>query len=303
MTETSGTDTAHTATSGTDSSDTDTADTGTLHGVMSADWTPDAPLVLAFFHGYGATEHDLAPLGPMLALTVPWVSLRAPLPMGSRGYAWYPFFGPGDPDPSHATEAVWQWIGAHLAPDSKVAAVGFSQGGLIASQLLRTRPERIAATVMLSGYVQPGPQPADERLAAGRPAVFWGRGDRDRLITADAVERASRWLPAHSALTERVYPGLAHGISDQEIDDVRAFLIGRLYGRLPTGGIPRGGTAGQKLSSFAGESDLKYLSSCSRRATSAAAARLISALRSLSRPGFATRLRGRPVPVDGTCDR
>ena len=56
-----------------------------------------------------------------------------------------------------------------------MAAVGFSQGGLMATQLLRTRPGRVAATVVLSGFVQAAPQPADEQLAAERPAVFWGR--------------------------------------------------------------------------------------------------------------------------------
>jgi hypothetical protein len=32
-----------------------------------------------------------------------------------------------------ATDAAWQWIDAHLAPDAKVATVGFSQGGLMAT--------------------------------------------------------------------------------------------------------------------------------------------------------------------------
>lgn len=124
-----------------------------------------------------------------------------------------------------------RWIDARLSPRAAVVAVGFSQGGLMATQLLRTRPGRIASTVILSGFVSAAEQPADERLAAERPAVFWGRGARDRMIAADAIERTGRWLSAHSTLTERVYPGLAHGISDQEIDDVRTFLIARLWQR------------------------------------------------------------------------
>lgn len=52
------------------------------------------------------------------------------------------------------------------------------------------------------------------------------------MIAADAIERTSQWLPMHSTLTERVYPGLAHGIGDQEIADVRAFLSERLRGGL-----------------------------------------------------------------------
>ena len=51
------------------------------------------------------------------------------------------------------------------------------------------------------------------------------------MIAADAIERTNQWLPGHSSLTERVYPDLAHGISNQEIDDVRTFLIGKLWGR------------------------------------------------------------------------
>jgi phospholipase/carboxylesterase len=208
------------------------ASTGTLYGELSADWTPDAPVALVFFHGYGADEWDLAPLGPMLALIVPWASLRAPLTVAPGGYAWFPLISPGNPDPARVTDAAWQWIDTHLAPDAKVVGVGFSQGGLMATQLLRTRPERVAATVVLSGYVQAAPQPADERLATERPAVFWGRGAEDHMIAADAIERTSQWLPAHSALTERVYPGLAHGISDQEIADVRTFLTEQLWGGL-----------------------------------------------------------------------
>jgi phospholipase/carboxylesterase len=200
-----------------------------LHSVLSADWTPQARRALVFFHGYAADEQDLASLGPMLALTVPWASLRAPVTLANGGYAWFPMVSTGGPDPAHLMEATWRWIDDHLAPQAKVIAVGFSQGGLMATQLLRTRPERVAATVMLSGWVVAAPQPADERLAAERPPVFWGRGARDGMIASDAIERTRQWLPGHSSLTERVYPNLAHGIDNQEIDDVRTFLIQKLW--------------------------------------------------------------------------
>lgn len=206
------------------------APSGTLRAEVSADWAREAPLALILLHGYGADERDLASLGPMLALATPWASLRAPLPVAGGGYAWFPVSPSGDPDPARATDAVWRWVAGNLNPDAKIAVVGFSQGGLMATQLLRTHPERVAATVVLSGWVLAAPQPADGRLEAERPAVFRGRGDRDRLIAAEAVERTSRWLPTHSALTDRVYPGLAHGIADREVDDVRTFLIGQLWG-------------------------------------------------------------------------
>ncbi|MGW3042224.1 alpha/beta hydrolase [Kitasatospora sp. NPDC001159] len=195
-----------------------------LYSEMSANWAPDAPVALILFHGFGADECDLAPLGPMLAPSLPWATLRAPIAVGHGGFTWFPLLAFGDRDPARATDSVWQWIDAHLTRDAKVVTVGFSTGGLMATQLLRTRPERVAATVLLSGWVQAAPQPADERLTAERPAVFWGRGTADRMITADVIERTQKWLPAHSTLTKRVYPGLAHGIGNQEIVDVRTFI-------------------------------------------------------------------------------
>jgi len=186
---------------------------------------PAAGPVVVLLHGYGSHEHDLAGLGPHLG--APWVSLRAPLPLPHGGFAWFPIVTPGDPDPesvARATEAVWAWVDAELGTDRPVVPVGFSQGGLMATQLLRTRPERVAATVVLGGFVQAAEQPADAALAASRPPVFWGRGAEDRVIAPHAVERTAAWLPGRSTLVERVYPGLAHGIDARELADVRAFL-------------------------------------------------------------------------------
>jgi len=94
----------------------------------------------------------------------------------------------------------------------------------MASQLLRTRPERIADTVILSGFVLTADQPADAQLAEERPAVFWGRGTADAVVPEPLVTAASAWLGPHTTLTEKVYPGLAHSVHDQELADVKAYL-------------------------------------------------------------------------------
>jgi phospholipase/carboxylesterase len=69
---------------------------GVLYGEVSAGWTPDATVALVLFHGYGANEQDLAPLGPMLAPALPWAALRAPLGVAPGGYAWVPPIALGD---------------------------------------------------------------------------------------------------------------------------------------------------------------------------------------------------------------
>jgi len=201
-----------------------------LHDVRSS-WPADAAdgeAMVLLLHGFGSSERDLAGLADALGLIVPWASLRAPLPMGNGGNAWFEIVTPGDPDPdplAAATDSVWAWVEAHVDPDTRIVPIGFSQGGLMASQLLRTRPERVLAPVVLGGFVARGTQPGDDILAATRPHVFWGRGAEDRVIGAAAIARTTAFLPAHSTLRERVYPGLAHGINSAEVADVRHFLI------------------------------------------------------------------------------
>ncbi|WP_427007961.1 alpha/beta hydrolase [Pseudarthrobacter sp. H2] len=200
-----------------------------LRDVRSPDWStiaaPDA--VALFLHGFGSNEHDLGSLAPALGLDLPWASLRAPIELGNGGAAWFSITTPGNPEAGPveaATDAIWAWIEANVDPGTRIVPIGFSQGGLMASQLLRTRPERVLAPVVLGGFVLGAPQPGDETLRGSRPTLFWGRGSEDRVIAPVAIIRTSQYLPQHTSLIERVYPGLAHGINAPELDDVRDFL-------------------------------------------------------------------------------
>jgi phospholipase/carboxylesterase len=201
----------------------------TLHAITSDGFTGgDAPAVALLLHGFGSNERDLVALASALPAGMPWASLRAPVEVRPGGYAWFPIGEPGNPDPgtvSAATAAIWQWTDAVLPAAARVVPIGFSQGGLMASQLLRTRPDRVIAPVMLGGFVQAGAQPGDAQLAATRPAVFSGRGQDDRVIARAAVARTETWLPAHTTPDQRLYPGLAHGIDGRVVADVRAFLV------------------------------------------------------------------------------
>jgi len=202
----------------------------TLRDTRSSDWAAGvhgASAVALLLHGFGSNERDLTGLAPALGLSGPWASLRAPVELGNGGAAWFEITTPGNPDAAPvvaATDAIWNWVDANLDPATLVVPIGFSQGALMASQLLRTRPERVLATVVLGGFVLGAPQPGDDAIAAALPPVFWGRGAEDRVIGAPAIERTSAFLPGHSSLVERVYPGLAHGIGQAEVDDVSAFL-------------------------------------------------------------------------------
>lgn len=182
--------------------------------------------LLVLLHGYGADEHDLLPIVPSLGLDDAVVSLRGPLSLEGRGAAWAD--GPGEDILSgagigDAADDVLAWLdGAEtLGAPSAVRLLGFSQGGAVALSLLRRAPERFDRVVVLAGFVT---DEAAEQTASSGPPVFWGRGDADPVIPPEAVARTAAWLGARADATIRVYPGLGHSISAEELADVAAFL-------------------------------------------------------------------------------
>ncbi|WP_062386717.1 alpha/beta hydrolase [Demequina iriomotensis] len=195
--------------------------------------TERSPLVALLLHGFGSHEHDLVGLAGWLPPRLPWASLRAPLEIGYGGAAWFPLSPDGAMDQASidaATDAVWAWVDARLGEEARIVPLGFSQGGLMALQLLRTRPARVVAPVVLAGFVPPGAQAADAALAKSRPPVFWGRGDADPVIWPDAIARTRAFLAVHASAETRVYPGLGHSITEDELDDARTFLAAHLPG-------------------------------------------------------------------------
>lgn len=188
----------------------------------------DRPL-LVLLHGYGSNEGDLFGLGTGLPLEPVIASVRAPLaaPWPLMGWSWYPLDRPGVPEPAGvdaAVDAVLRWIGRLEVAPTSIGLLGFSQGGSLALQLLRAAPERFRYAVTLAGFVPTLDHEGDEALAAVSPPVFWGRGTLDTVIPEAAVLRTTEWLPRHSTLTGRIYEGLAHSVSPQELTDVAAFI-------------------------------------------------------------------------------
>ncbi|MCM3613202.1 alpha/beta fold hydrolase [Microbacterium enclense] len=188
--------------------------------------------VLLLLHGYGSDEHDLFGLVPSLPPAFVVASVRAPLapPWPMPGASWYPIEGLDGRDPDAVTlaaRALLSWI-QDAVGEAPVGLLGFSQGGAVALQTLRAAPDAVSFAVVLAGYAAGGELPGDIVLAERRPPVFWGRGAADDVIPPALVDATAQWLPVHSELSGRVYPGLTHSISQDELDDVRAFLDARL---------------------------------------------------------------------------
>ncbi len=201
-------------------------------------WSVPAPEragrpVLVLLHGYGADQHDLFGLVPSLPDDFVVAAVRAPLspPFPTPGASWYPIEELGGRDPALITaagESFLDWLEATIDHHTAVGLLGFSQGAAVALQAMRLRPERFAFVVALSGYAAPGALPGDAALAERRPPVFWGRGTHDQVIPEALVAHTTQWLPDHVDLSGRVYQGLGHSLSEQELSDIGVFLDKRL---------------------------------------------------------------------------
>lgn len=190
---------------------------------------PKEPVVI-FLHGYGADERDLPELMSYLP-ELAWLSPRATLDTQYDGYSWYSavdLVHPTVEEASGATEALWEFIDQQVPKDSDLIVFGFSQGGLMATQLLRTRPSRIKATVILSGFVASGDLSGDKDLLTAKPKVIYCRGAEDQMIPKTAISQLNLWLQTHTKAITKSYPALGHSVDSRVMADVADYVQGQL---------------------------------------------------------------------------
>lgn len=190
-----------------------------------SNWNKKSPIVL-LLHGYGSNMRDLPSLMDFLP-GLPWISLQAPLDAGNGGFCWAPRKVPSNPeaaDVEAGTARIWDWVDANLPAEAPIVVIGFSQGGLMATQLLRTRPNRLKATVVLAGFVLGASQPGDSALEASKAKVYYGRGLDDAVIEQGAVSRTESWMNRCTTPVMRRYERLGHSINEEQMADVSEYL-------------------------------------------------------------------------------
>lgn len=132
------------------------------HAVASLPANGSGPVFL-LLHGWGSNEHDLPGLLDYCAPGADYASLRAPISYGP-GYTWFgswdyegvPTGESLDRQSRQAGEAVDAWVADSIAPERPIVVMGFSQGGLLAGEMLRVNPKRYAAAVSFSGFLAHG---------------------------------------------------------------------------------------------------------------------------------------------------
>ncbi|MBX3079210.1 MAG: dienelactone hydrolase family protein [Cryobacterium sp.] len=188
--------------------------------------------LLVMMHGLGSHEGDLFGLNRFLPQGLVVASLRAPLDYGG-GFAWFQAGSQSSsPDTTlldASVQGVHDWLDRLDFEPTGIGLMGFSQGGCMALQLLRTAPDRFAYALQLSGFVAHPKHPGDGVLAARSPRVpvFWAHGDYDAVIPQDAVKATGEWLAAHTALEAHRYP-MEHTVSQEELADLVRFVSAQL---------------------------------------------------------------------------
>jgi len=193
-----------------------------------------APAVFVL-HGRGADEEDLLPVAQRLSDEYHVVSLRAPDPL-QGGYTWYELdlsaggLESSQPDAADfrrsldlVTESVDAAVESYGLDPDRLGLLGFSQGAITSLSLVLEEPDRYAWVVALHGYLAEAHADLDPDGIGGKP-VFVGAGAGDRVIPESrSAAAADRFDEIGAAVTRGSYPG-GHGIGQQELSDVVAFV-------------------------------------------------------------------------------
>ena len=187
-----------------------------------------ARAAMILLHGRGASAEDIMTIAAEIQL--PGWAYLAPQAAGS---AWYPnpFTAPlerNEPYLSAALDMLSNLVQRVEAtvPAQRVVLLGFSQGACLTLEWAARHARRYGAVVGLSGgLIGPDGTPRDYPGSFDGTPAFLGCSDVDPYIGKERVIETSEVFQRMGArATLRLYPGLAHTVSAEEIAEVRALV-------------------------------------------------------------------------------
>ena len=195
-----------------------------------------ARAAMIMIHGRNAAPPNILELAPVLDR--PRFMYLAP---AASGGTWYPFsfMAPrerNEPGISSGLFVIESLVGDLLAQgfsSQQIMLLGFSQGACLTSEFSIRHPRRYGGVMALSGGLigEPGTTWDDVTASLDGTPVFLGCSDVDPHIPAERVlesEAVFRRLRAN--VTRKLYPGMGHTVSADEITIVQGVMDAVLEG-------------------------------------------------------------------------
>jgi len=187
-----------------------------------------ARAAMILLHGRGATAADIMTVAA--ELIHPGFAYLAPQ---AEGNAWYPhpFTAPleqNEPYLSAALAVIENLLAKVEAtiPAQRVILLGFSQGACLTLEFAARHARRYGGVVGLSGgLIGPSDTLRDYPGDFSGTPVFLGCSDIDPHIPKERVlETAEVFKRMGAKVTMRLYPGMGHTVSQEEIESVRELV-------------------------------------------------------------------------------
>jgi len=188
-----------------------------------------ASAAMIMVHGRGADARDI--LGLAEYLDRQDIAYLAP---EAAGHTWYPnrFLVPVEQNEPYLSSALGvlaslvEEIGKAGIAAERIFLLGFSQGACLSLEFAARNPRRYAGVFALSGGLIGASVKAGNYSGtlAGTP-VFLGCSDIDPHIPLARVRESSAVMAALGAtVTERIYPGMGHTVTGDEVEEIRKVL-------------------------------------------------------------------------------
>ena len=200
---------------------------------------PSASVI--WLHGLGADGNDFEPV--VKVLNLPHVRFILPHATfkkvtANNGYemrAWYDIFGftpssredkAGVRESQTYVESLINKEVARGIPANRIVLAGFSQGGAIALHTALRQKQALAGVLALSTYLPLKASLAKEKTQANQNIpIFMAHGTFDSVISLTTCRISFEMLQTQQyTLNWHEYP-MAHSVNQQEIDDIRTFLL------------------------------------------------------------------------------
>jgi phospholipase/carboxylesterase len=205
---------------------------------------PNPKASVIWLHGLGADGHDFEPIVPELRipseLPLRFVFPNAPVrPVTMNGGrpmpAWFDLtrIGVNQPRDVAGMREARAWIEELIArenergvPTARIVLAGFSQGGAVALFTGLQHRDKLAGIMALSTWL-PAEEGLDIQLSSGNGAtpILYCHGSQDPVVPLILGAKTRNWLTQQGCvITWHTYP-MAHTVSLEEIQHIRAWLI------------------------------------------------------------------------------